>query len=109
MSKASFQKKSYARTTDPLELPTLINVQLESFEHFIDESLAELFEEISPIESFNGQLKLYFPSSLPEAENLTYWFDEPKYTVDECVERDMSYAAPLHVKVLLFKIGRAHV
>jgi DNA-directed RNA polymerase subunit beta len=102
MSKASFQKKSYARTTDPLELPTLINVQLESFDHFIKESLVELFEEISPIESFNGQLKLYFPCSLPEAKDLTYWFEEPKYSVDECVERDMSYAAPLHVKVLLF-------
>ncbi len=104
MSKASYPKKSYARTTDPLELPTLINVQLDSFDYFISESLAELFEEISPIESFNGELKLYFPSSSPQVEgfDLKYWFGEPKYSVEECVERDMSYAAPLYVKVMLY-------
>ena len=96
--------KTYARTTDPLALPTLIDVQLDSFETFINESLAELFDEISPIESFNGNLKLYFPCNLPEAEgfDLKYWFGEPKYTVDECVERDMSYAAPLYVKAVLY-------
>ena len=57
--------KTYARTTDPLELPTLIDVQLNSFDIFKDESLAELFDEISPIESFNGDLKLYFPCDRP--------------------------------------------
>ncbi|HZD11840.1 MAG TPA: DNA-directed RNA polymerase subunit beta, partial [Candidatus Binatia bacterium] len=104
MSERYLEKKSYARTTDPLELPTLIDVQLESFQTFIDEGLSELFEEISPIESFNGNLKLYFPSSSPEVEGfgLKYWFEDPKYSVEECVERDMSYAAPLHVKVLLY-------
>jgi DNA-directed RNA polymerase subunit beta len=96
--------KTYARTTDPLELPTLIDVQLNSFQMFTDESLAELFEEISPIESFNGALKLYFPCKLPEVEgfDLKYWFEEPKYSVEECVERDMSYAAPLYVRVMLY-------
>jgi DNA-directed RNA polymerase subunit beta len=96
--------KSYARTTDPLELPSLIDVQLNSFDTFCTESLAELFEEISPIESFNGALKLYFPSRHPEVEgfDLKYWFEEPKYSIEECVERDMSYAAPLYVKVLLY-------
>jgi DNA-directed RNA polymerase subunit beta len=96
--------KSYARTTDPLELPTLIDVQTNSFDTFKDESLAELFEEISPIESFNGDLKLYFPSKHPEVEgfDLKYWFEEPKYNVEECVERDMSYAAPLYVRVMLY-------
>ncbi|MGB3713546.1 MAG: DNA-directed RNA polymerase subunit beta [Candidatus Promineifilaceae bacterium] len=96
--------KSYARTTDPLELPTLIDIQLNSFEVFRNESLAELFEEISPIVSFNGDLSLYFPSNHPEVEgfDLKYWFEEPKYNVDECVERDMSYAAPLYVKVVLY-------
>jgi DNA-directed RNA polymerase subunit beta len=104
MSERYLEKKSYARTVDPLELPTLIDVQLDSFEWFIEEALAELLEEISPIESFNGNLKLYFPSDSPEVEGfgLKYWFEEPKYTVEECVERDMSYAAPLHVKVLLY-------
>jgi DNA-directed RNA polymerase subunit beta len=96
--------KSYARTTDPLELPTLIDVQINSFKAFIDEGLAELYEEISPIESFNGNLKLYFPSNHPEVEGfeLKYWFEPPKYNVEECVERDMSYAAPLYVRVMLY-------
>ncbi|RMD52523.1 MAG: hypothetical protein D6835_01700, partial [Candidatus Thermofonsia bacterium] len=96
--------KTYARATEALELPTLIDVQLDSFETFKSESLKELFNEISPIESFNGNLKLYFPCDLPEVEgfDLTYWFEEPKYSVEECVERDMSYAAPLYVRTLLY-------
>ncbi|MCL4266760.1 MAG: DNA-directed RNA polymerase subunit beta [Anaerolineae bacterium] len=96
--------KSYARMTDLLELPTLIDVQLDSFEQFIHEGLAELFDEVSPIESFSGDLKLYFPSKHKETEGfeLKYWFGEPKYSVEECVERDMSYAAPLYVKALLY-------
>ena len=96
--------KSYARSKDPLELPKLIDVQLDSFDLFVKEGLAELFEEISPIISFNGDLKLYFPSTLPEVKdfNLKYWFGEPKYSVEECVERDMSFAAPLYVQALLY-------
>jgi DNA-directed RNA polymerase subunit beta len=96
--------KNYARMTELLELPTLIDVQLDSFKQFVEESLAELFDEISPIESFNGDLKLYFPSNRPEVEgfNLTYWFGEPKYSVEECVERDMSFAAPMYVKAMLY-------
>jgi len=96
--------KSYARTTNPLELPSLIDIQLDSFDAFTSESLAELFDEISPIESFNGNLKLYFPSNRPEVEgfDLKYWFGEPKYSVEECVDRDMSYAAPLYVKAMLY-------
>ena len=92
--------KSYARSKDPLELPKLIDVQLDSFDLFVKEGLAELFEEISPIISFNGDLKLFFPSTLPEVKdfNLKYWFGEPKYSVEECVERDMSFAAPLYVQ-----------
>jgi DNA-directed RNA polymerase subunit beta len=96
--------KLYARATEPLELPLLIDVQLNSFKTFKAQSLAELFEEVSPIESFNGDLKLYFPSKAPQVEgfNLQYWFEDEKYSVDECVERDMSYAAPLYVRVMLY-------
>ena len=96
--------KSYARTTNPLPLPTLIDIQLESFQIFIENSISELFDEISPIESYNGNLKLYFPSNRPETEgfDLKYWFGEPKYDVEECVERDMSYAAPLNVRAMLY-------
>jgi DNA-directed RNA polymerase subunit beta len=101
---AKLPNKSYARTTNPLPLPSLIDVQLKSFDYFIKTGLSDLFDEISPIESYNHNLKLYFPCDRPEVEgfDLNYWFGEPKYTVEECVERDMSYAAPLHVKVMLY-------
>jgi DNA-directed RNA polymerase subunit beta len=95
--------KSYARINVKLPLPDLIEVQLRSFENLKREGLASLFHEISPIESYNKGMKLYFPSQTPESEQweLTYWFDDPKYDVDECVERDLTYASPMYVSVLL--------
>ncbi len=95
--------KSYARIDVHFNLPDLIAVQLISFERLKRERLAELFDEISPIESYSGDMRLYFPSRTPESEQwgLTYWFEEPKYTVEECVERDLTYASPLYVSVLL--------
>jgi DNA-directed RNA polymerase subunit beta len=95
--------KNYARTPHEPPLPSLIEVQLESFRWFCEHGLAELFDEISPIESFNGNLKLYLPGTSREAEEfgLTYWFEEPKYSEEVCLERDMSYAAPLYVRVAL--------
>jgi len=95
-------RKSYARIPNVLTLPSLIEVQIESFKWFLREGLTELFEEVSPIESFNGGMQLWFPSKrLDPGFNLKYWFDEPKYNMDECVERDMTFAAPLYVSVLL--------
>ncbi len=98
-----FNVKNYARVTDVQELPSLIEVQLTAFQTFIEGGLLELFDEINPIESFNGNLKLYFPGNIPEAEQfgLKYWFEEPKYDQELCLERDMSYAAPLYVRVAL--------
>jgi DNA-directed RNA polymerase subunit beta len=95
--------KSYARIQVQLKLPDLIEVQLESFKRLKKEGLADLFHEISPIESYNKGMKLYFPSHTPESEQwgLTYWFSEPKHSLDECVERDLTYASPLYVSVLL--------
>ena len=93
--------KSYAQISDVLRLPTLIEVQLKSFRWFQEQGIRELFDEISPIESFNGELKLYFPGSKSVGLDLDYRFDEPKYTEAECVERDMTYAASLYVKVAL--------
>ena len=55
------RRKSYARISDVLPLPDLIEVQLESYSWFQDEGLRELFDEVSPIESFNGNLELHFP------------------------------------------------
>ncbi len=95
--------KNYARTHDVHELPSLIEVQLNSFNWFLAEGLGELFDEISPIESFNGNLQLFFPGNSAEAEqfDLKYWFEDPKYDEDTCLERDMTFAAPLYVRVAL--------
>ena len=93
--------KNYARTADVQALPSLIEVQLQSFQWFIENGLAELFDEISPIESYNGNLKLYFPGNSREAQELglRYWFEEPKYSEEVCLERDMSFAAPMYIRV----------
>ncbi len=95
--------KSYGRTPDVQELPSLIEVQLQSFQWFLKTGLAELFDEINPIESYNGNLKLYFPGTSPDSKELglTYWLEDPKHNEETCLERDMSYAAPLHIKVAL--------
>ncbi len=86
-----------------MELPSLIKVQLDSFRRFREEGLAELFDEISPIESFNGKLKLYLPGYSAEAKEfgLTFWFEEPTYSEDICLERDMSFASALYMRVAL--------
>ncbi len=95
--------KSYARIPVVYNLPNLIEVQIESFKRLKSEGLADLFHEISPIESYNKGMKLYFPSRSPESEQwgLKFWFGEPKHTIEECVERDLTYASPLYVSVLL--------
>ncbi|MGB1249752.1 MAG: DNA-directed RNA polymerase subunit beta [Candidatus Promineifilaceae bacterium] len=100
--------KTYARHRNTLALPSLIDVQTDSFARFADEGLTELFEEISPIISFNGNLKLYFPCTKPETDgfDLKFWVGEPKYSVPECIERDMSYSAPIYVKALLYSSDR---
>ncbi|MFN8443625.1 MAG: DNA-directed RNA polymerase subunit beta [Caldilineaceae bacterium] len=85
-------RKSYARTPTILDLPRLTEVQLRSFEWFKSEGLKELLAEISPITSFNKNLELHFGD---------FYFGEPKYPEDECRERDITYSAPLWVKVQL--------
>src|SRR5512142_1210111 len=98
-----FKIKSYARIADVHTIPTLIKVQLESFEWFKNEGLRELFDEISPIESFNKEYSLYFPGDNDAARKfgLTFRFGEPKYSEPECREMDMTFAAPLHLTVAL--------
>ena len=87
-----------ARIRDVYELPRLIEVQLDSFRWFQTEGLEELFNEISPIVSFNKNLELHFGSKLgPDG----FWFGEPKYQEPDCRDRDMTYAAPLWVRVKL--------
>src|SRR2546421_2142735 len=83
------ERVSFARIPDIRPMPSLIQVQLDSFEWFKRDGLRELFAEISPIEDFTSKnLKLEF--IIPENP-----FGEPKYTEDQCRERDATYAAPL--------------
>ena len=85
-------RKNYGRIHDVHPLPPLIEVQLEAFEWFKAEGLRELLEEISPIVSFNKQLELHFGD---------FWFGTPKYSEKDCRDRDMTFAAPLWIKVRL--------
>ena len=95
--------KSYARIPVIFNMPNLVEVQLDSFRRLKTDGLEDLFHEISPIESYNKGMKLYFPGRGPEAQQwgLKYWFEEPKHSIDECVERDLTYSSPLYVSVLL--------
>ena len=96
-------EKSYARIHSILDIPNLIEVQKESFQRLKTKGLADLFTEISPIESYNKGIKLYFPSNSSEVKDfdLKFWFDEPKNSIEECLERDLTYSTPLYVSVLL--------
>ncbi|MCY4464661.1 MAG: DNA-directed RNA polymerase subunit beta [Chloroflexi bacterium] len=99
-----YNVKNYARTPEIQDLPSLIDIQLKSFDHFLrGGKLLELFDEINPITSFNGNLSLYFPGNDPQAQEfgLEFRLDEPKYNEEECIERDMSFSASLHAKVAL--------
>ena len=95
--------KSYARIHSILDIPNLIEIQKDSFKRLKEENLANLFTEISPIESYTKGIKLYFPSKSPDVEgfDLKYWFEEPKNSIEECLERDLTYSCPLYVSVLL--------
>ncbi len=95
--------KSYARIDVGLELPKLIQVQMDSFERLKREGFNHLFAEINPIESYNQGMQLYLPcdDAFSKEWGLTYWFEDPKYTIEECLERDLTYASPLYVTVLL--------
>jgi len=100
---STLPRKTYARIPVNIKLPNLIEVQLDSFERLKKEGLGDLFHEVSPIESYNKGMKLFFPGRGPEAKQwgLKYWFGEPKHNIEECVERDLTYASPLYVSVLL--------
>src|SRR5512142_2470916 len=100
---STLPRKSYARIPVNIKLPNLIEVQLDSFERLKREGLGDLFHEVSPIESYNKGMKLYFPSRSPESQEwgLKYWFGEPKHSIEDCVERDLTYSSPLYVSVLL--------
>ena len=87
-------RMSFSRINEVLEMPDLIEVQKNSYEWFIKEGLKEVFKDVSAITDYNGNLVLTF---------IDYRIDdEPKYSVEECKERDVTYAAPRRVKARLF-------
>jgi len=86
------ERWTYSKIREVLEMPNLIEVQKNSYQWFTDEGLKEIFHDISPIQDFTGNLLLEF---------VGYSLGQPKYDVDECKERDMTFAAPLKVKVRL--------
>src|SRR5690625_3190525 len=86
------KRRSYARISEVLDLPNLIEIQTDSYQWFLEEGLKEMFGDISPIEDFTGNLSLEF---------VDYSLGESKYPVEESKERDVTYSAPLRVKVRL--------
>ena len=87
-------RMSYAKQREVLEMPNLIEVQKNSYQWFLDAGLKEVFEDISPIADYSGHLSLEFT-------DFTLCKDDVKYSIDECKERDATYAAPLKVRVRL--------
>lgn len=86
------KRRNYARISEVLELPNLIEIQTKSYDWFLKEGLLEMFRDISPIEDFTGNLSLEF---------VDYRLGEPKYDLEESKNRDTTYSAPLRVKVRL--------
>ena len=86
------KRRDYSQVSGTLELPNLVEIQTEAYKWFIEEGLQEVFDEVYPIVSHNDNVKLYFEK---------FEFDEPKYNVDQCREREATYAAPLKAKMKL--------
>ena len=87
-------RMSYSRQKDVLDMPNFIEIQKDSYNWFIKEGLAEVFRDISPIEDHGGKLKLIFG-------DFRLCYEDIKYTIDECKERDATYSVPLRVDVSL--------
>ncbi len=93
---ASRERFSFSKLREVKDLPNLIEVQTDSFHWFLEQGVAEVLRDISPIEDFTGQLKL---------ELTEHVFDPPKHSEDECRERDMTYARPLFVTARFMNAG----
>lgn len=91
-SHALTERHSFSKIKEIMEMPNLIAIQRNSYNWFLEEGLKETFEEVSPITDFSDTLELDFSTSS---------FGEPKYSVEECKDRDATYAAPLRIKVRL--------
>ena len=85
-------RMTFSQSKEVLEMPNLIEIQKDSYRWFLKEGLREAFDDISPIQDFAGHMSLEFV-------NFKLCEEEKKYTIEECKERDATYAAPLKVKV----------
>ncbi len=94
------ERRSYGKTKNAIELKGLLDIQKESYNWFLEEGIKEVFEDIFPVESFTGNLSLEFGE---------YSFDEPRYSIKQCKERDATYAAPLKVEARLFNVETGEV
>jgi len=90
-------RKSYAKYAEILEMPNLLKIQKDSYQWFLDEGLREVFRDVGTITDFSGKMELTFLDFSMK--------DEPKYTVEECIERDATFARPMKVKVRLRNIA----
>ncbi len=95
-------RMSFSRQKEVLEMPNLIEIQKVSYQWFLDEGLKEVFEDISPISDFAGHLSLEFV-------DFTLCRDKVKYSIEECKERDATYAAPLEVRVRLYNKDKEEI
>ncbi len=86
-------RKSYAKYNEILEMPNMLKIQKDSYQWFLDEGLREVFKDVGTITDFSGKLELSFLDYSME--------DKPKYTIEECKERDATYARPIKVRVRL--------
>ncbi|MBF0780646.1 MULTISPECIES: DNA-directed RNA polymerase subunit beta [unclassified Granulicatella] len=93
-------RRSYARISEVLELPNLIEIQTDSYEWFLSEGIRDVLRDISPIEDHAGKLQLEF---------LDYQFQEPKYDLAESRNRDVNYSAPMYVKLRLINTESGEV
>jgi len=94
------ERYSFSQIEEVLPLPNLLDIQTESYRWFIDHGVGQVLRDISPIEDFSGQLRL---------ELSDHVFDPPKYTEDECRERDMTYARPLFVTARFLNAGTGEI
>ena len=95
-------RMTFSQSKEVLEMPNLIEIQKDSYEWFLHEGLREAFDDISPIQDFAGHLSLEFV-------NFKLAKEEAKYSIEECKERDATYAAPLKVKVRLFNKDKEEI
>jgi DNA-directed RNA polymerase subunit beta len=99
------ERVSFANIDEALPLPDLIAIQRDSFKWFLDKGLAEAFDDISPIEDFTGQLSLELEFDPTDADLRP----PPKFSVEECKEKDMTYAAPVFVRARFLNAGTGEI